>query len=171
MDQLSGFNLDNIPEQSSLSRQSEGRTVTTDESPFGTSPSARQTDIQTSQTNGSPLSNRRQSHTGSTRPSVAKTGNRVISGGFEAKGGRNSLVQGMTSPPLRSEYSGRNNIHSLLNQTTNKAAGANKQKPAVAGFKDKLKREQGGIVKRRSGAVLARGYVCSSLSQDRRMPA
>jgi hypothetical protein len=33
----------------------------------------------------------------------------------------------------------------------------NKRKPV--GFKDKLKREEAGIVKRRSGAVLARGWV------------
>jgi hypothetical protein len=157
MDKLSGFNLDNIPEQSSSTLDKDAVTLNSpsEGSALGTSPISRNDFIEAMGGSPSSLSHRRQSHTGSTRPSVTRSGNRAVSGGIDNRGGRNSLIQGLTSPPIRPETSGRSGIHSLLNVAASKAAAVHKQKPV--GFKDKLKREQPGIVKRRTGAVLARG--------------
>lgn len=157
MDKLSGFSLDNIPEQSFSSLDKDAVTLNSpsEGSALGTSPLARHDSIEAMGGSPSSLTNRRQSHTGSTRPSVSKSGNRAVSGGIDNRGGRNSLIQGLTSPPIRPETSGRSGINSLLNAAASKAAAVQKQKPV--GFKDKLKREQAGIVKRRTGAVLARG--------------
>jgi hypothetical protein len=162
MDKLAGFRLDGIPEQRSDSAPPANQQ---DSNPAATSLDlhtpqastlARYNSIEESDyPKSSQKSDRRQSHSDSTRPSVKPFGlaNRVASGGREAMNGPSTGNGNQTIPIPREAF------HRFSSSGARRAEDGfdkvNKRKPV--GFKDKLKREEAGIVKRRSGAVLARG--------------
>ena len=158
MDKLSGFDLDHIANHPASTSSSAKRPVGAlrNDATKSTVPLTRNDPIDPLEPNASAAS-RRQSHTGSTRPNISQPTNRAVSGGKNGfNTGRNSLMQGLVSPPLQRELSsGRPPHNSLLEAVSGKIGAPRKQKPV--GFKEKLKKNEGGIVKRRDGAVLARG--------------
>lgn len=158
MDKLSGFDLDHIAEHPS-STASSNRSRNGAHQLGNSKPDLEPQHLDPN----SSLTTRRQSHTGSTRPSVSQPQtNRVTSGSrnvLPTTMAKNSVLSGLVSPPLQRELSaGRaphGSLFEALSSTSANAGVPRKQKPV--GFKDKLKKEEAGTVRRRSGAVLARG--------------
>lgn len=135
MDKLSGFDLDQIAEHSASTNGSKEDALKKADAGL-----ARHDSVESLGHSPPSGTARRQSHTGSTRPHVSQSTNRIVSGGKDGlKSGRNNLMQGVVSPPISS--AGRQPHNSLLDAVVGKSNVPRKQKPV--GFKDKLKKEEG----------------------------